>query len=100
MNICNRAYLSLAPTIGVFTPLLQEPMANPHTTLITLLINAVEEELINSGEDRDINVIKREITRVAKYLPYRPKLNSNDPYFLKLSFAKPLVRDVEQYLKI
>jgi hypothetical protein len=97
-NICDRAYIGLAPTIGIFAPLLQEPIANPHATLITLFMNAVEEEFMNSGEDHDMNVIMKEMALVAEYLPHRPNMNRNDPYFLKLLFAKPFVRDVERYL--
>lgn len=62
-------------------------------------MNALEEEFMNCGEGHDIKVMKKEMTLVAEYLPYRPNLESNDPYFLKLSFAKPLVRDVERYLR-
>jgi len=90
--------LGLAPTIGIFTPLLQEPAVNPHATLITLFMNAVEEEFINCGEDHDVEVMRSKLTLVSKYLPYRPNLNTNNPYFLKFSFAKPFVRDEERYL--
>jgi hypothetical protein len=97
-NICDRPYVGLASTIGIFSPLLQEPAVNPHATLITLFINAVEEEFRNSGEEYDMKIMRRELSLVSKYLPHRPNLNMNDPYILKFSFAKPLVRDVERYL--
>lgn len=53
---------------------------------------------MNNREDHDMNVIMKEIILVVEYLPYRPNINSNDLYFLKLSFAKLFVRDMERYL--
>jgi hypothetical protein len=97
-NICDRTYLGLAPTIGIFTPLLEAPTANPHATLITLFMNAIEEEFRECGEDHNASIMRKEISLLTKYIPYRPNLNDYDPDFIKLSFAKPLVRDVERYL--
>lgn len=61
-------------------------------------MNAVEEAQISCGEDRDENVLIKEMALVAKYIPHRPYLNTNDPHFLQLSFARAFVRDGERYL--
>lgn len=78
--------------------MLQKPTVNPHATLITLFMNAVQEGFMNSGDETDIKVMTREMALINEYLPYRPFLNTNDPYFIKVSFAKSLVRDVDRYL--
>jgi hypothetical protein len=62
-------------------------------------MNAVDEEFRNSGDEYDIKVMKREMSLVSEYLPCLPNFHINDPNFLKFSFAKPLVRDVEKYLR-
>ncbi|KAF2434008.1 hypothetical protein EJ08DRAFT_694040 [Tothia fuscella] len=97
-NICDGLYVGPAPTIAILTSLLQEPAVNSHATIITLLMNAVEEEFRRSGDDYNMEVMKKESTLVSKYLPARPYFDKNDPYFLMFAFAKPLVRDVERYL--
>jgi hypothetical protein len=62
-------------------------------------MNALEEEFANCGADYDPKVVRREVTLVTEYLPYRPTLSIYDPYYLKSSMAKTLVRDVERYLE-
>jgi hypothetical protein len=98
-NICDQAYLGFAPTIAVFSPLLENTVVNPHATLITLFMNALEEEFMNCGDERNKNVMMKELKLVTEYAGYRPNITKNDPYFLQLSFAKPLVRDKEKYLE-
>jgi len=91
--------VGLASTIAVFSPLLENPVANPYATLITLFMNAVEEEFMNCGDERNRNVMMKELKLVTEYAGYRPNVTKNDPYFLQLSFAKSLVRDKEKYLE-
>src|SRR6266480_5841399 len=83
-NLCDTPYLGLAATVGIFTPLLQEHKTNPHATLITLFMNAIEEEFEHCRDAYNTEVIMQEMTRIAKYLPYRPNLDRHDPYFLKM----------------
>ncbi|KAI1305140.1 hypothetical protein F5Y03DRAFT_406688 [Xylaria venustula] len=42
-NICDSAYLGIKTTLKTFGPLLRDPSANPHATLITVFLNAVFE---------------------------------------------------------
>ena len=91
--------MGLASTAKIFTPLLHEPKVNPHATLITLFINAVEEEFLDSGDDDNMTVVRKEAALVSEYLPYRANLVTNDPYLLNFMFVRPFVRDVERYLE-
>jgi len=62
-------------------------------------MNAVEEEFQNFGGAYDIQVMAQEMSLVTKYMPDIPNLNTNDPYFLKVSHAKSSVRDGDRYFK-
>jgi hypothetical protein len=98
-NICDTPYLGLAATVDIFTPLLQRHTTNPHATLITLFMNAIEEEFEHCGDAENTQIVVQELTRIAKYLPYRPNLDRYDPYSVKMLFATPLVRDADRYLE-
>ncbi|TLD18871.1 extracellular exo-polygalacturonase [Venturia nashicola] len=98
-NICDRTYLGLAATISYFSPLLETPAVNPHATLITLFMNALEEEFMNSGDERNKDVMTKELKLICEYAGKPSKITANDPSFLQLSFSKSLVRDKEKYLE-
>lgn len=98
-NICDHAYLGFAPTIIYFSPLLENPAVNPHATLITLFMNALQEVFKNCGDERNKNVITKELKLVMEYAGNPQNMTVNDPSFLQLSFAKSLVRDKEKYLE-
>jgi hypothetical protein len=98
-NICDQAYLGFASTLAVFSPLLENPVVNPHATLITLFMNAVEEEFMNCGDDNNVNVIMKEMKLVTEYAGYPPNVSTNDPNLMQLLLAKPLVREKEKYLE-
>lgn len=74
-------------------PLLQGPLINPYATLITLFMNAVDENI--TDEDRMANMTPHSPTtkRLLKYLP-RKGLHPNgmhpnlySPEAVKFSFA-------------
>jgi len=72
-------------------PLLQGPLINPHATLITLLMNAVDENTTN--QDKIANSTLHSLTkRLLKCLPRKGMpTNSFDPEVIKFSFAREIV---------
>ncbi|TLS25104.1 hypothetical protein PpBr36_06923 [Pyricularia pennisetigena] len=78
-------------------PLLQDPATNPHATLITLFMNAVDE---NRTEEDHIAEAKNSHStqRLLKYLPpNRPLLGKCDPHLVKFISARDLVTSYDQY---
>lgn len=73
-------------------PLLQNPPENPHATLMTLFINAVEETLINQDEQRDLIPDPRTTKRLIEYLPPKGRQPSPyDPELIKFNPGRDLV---------
>ncbi|KAF1812296.1 hypothetical protein P152DRAFT_487845 [Eremomyces bilateralis CBS 781.70] len=98
-NICDGPYLGPAPTVCIFAPFLQKRTTNPHASLITLFMNAVEEEYHHCGDQYNVQVMQRELQRIMKYMPYRPGMHRHDPALLQALSAKSLVRDGGRYLE-
>ena len=77
--------------------LLQEPHINPHATLVTLCMNAVDDNM--TDEDRMANMTPHSTTtkRLSKYLPRQEMhlngMNPNlpNPEFIKFAFARDSV---------
>lgn len=70
-------------------PLLQGPLINPHATLITLFMNAVDENMTDQDRVADLTPHSPTTKRLLKYLP--PKgmpTNPSDPEIIKFSFAR------------
>lgn len=79
-------------TIRLMMPLLQIPLINPHATLITLFMNAVDEHLTEQDRIADITPQILTTKRLFQYLP--PKgmpMNPFDPESIKISFAQHTV---------
>ena len=74
-------------------PLLQEPLINPHATLITLLMNVVDENITDQDRMADAAQHSPTSKRLLKYLPLKGLAPTNlyDPRIVKLSFARDLV---------
>lgn len=74
-------------------PLLQSPSINPHATLITLFMNAVDETRTQQDQMNDMGPHTQTTKRLLKYLP--PKgistINISDPELIKFSFARDSV---------
>lgn len=74
-------------------PLLQNPIQNPHATLITLFMNAVEEAM-TTFEDRlqGLTPDSRETKSLLKYLPPKGGPSSRyDPTLIKFQHGRELV---------
>lgn len=73
-------------------PLLQGPLANPHATIITLFMNAVDENITKQDRIADMTPHSPTTKRLLQYLP--PKTmptNHSDPEIIKFSFARDYV---------
>lgn len=65
-NIADGGYLGPIKTLATFSTLLKQPSQNPHATLITLFLNAIDE--VSTSADRLANIIP-ETNRLQRYLP-------------------------------
>ena len=77
-------------TISLMVPLLQEPLINPHATLITLFMNVVDENITDQERIADATPHSPTTKRLLKYLPLKgmPPINHSDPRIIKFSFAR------------
>ncbi|TVY43017.1 hypothetical protein LOCC1_G004360 [Lachnellula occidentalis] len=96
-NIADSGYLGPVKTLGTFSALLKQPSQNPHATLITLFLNAVEE--VSTRADSVTNMVQ-EMDRLKRYLPLDMQLlqrhnHMHNAEFLAFSCAKILVRDFD-----
>jgi hypothetical protein len=71
-------------------PLLQGPLINPHATLITLFMNAVDENMTDQDRIAEMAPHSPTTKRLLKYLPLKgvPPTNISDPRVIKISFAR------------
>jgi hypothetical protein len=73
-------------------PLLQTPEQNPHATLITLFMNAVEEAMTLEDRLQGMASDSRALRDLREYLPLKEKLASRyDPVLMKVQYAQELV---------
>ncbi|KAI6349206.1 hypothetical protein MCOR25_010692 [Pyricularia grisea] len=96
-NISDCGYLGPHLTVGIMAPMLQEPAVNPHATLITLFINAVNENM--TEQDRMETAISNHLSKIlVEYLPpIKPPIGKYDPGLIKFVSARDLVIGYEQY---
>lgn len=75
-------------------PLLQGPLVNPHATLITLFMNAVDDNITDQDKRADMTSQSLTTERLLKYLPPKGIMampNPSDPELIKLSYARAYV---------
>lgn len=75
-------------------PLLQGPLVNPNATLITLFMNAVDENMTTGDQIANISPHSPETKRLHKYLPHTNKgmtMNPSSPEIIKVLFARDVV---------
>ncbi len=92
-NISDSGYLGIHGTVALMVPLLQQPQDNPHATLVTLFMNAVDENQTDQDRLADISALSPTTKRLVKYFP--PKkgttLTISDPEVIKFSCARDVV---------
>ncbi|WQF89858.1 hypothetical protein CDEST_14872 [Colletotrichum destructivum] len=88
-NISDTGYLGIHRTLGCMVPLLQSPTVNRHATVITLVMNAVEENLTDL--ERFSGMIPGGATwmRTLRYLSLTNRqLEPKDPVIFKILAAQ------------
>jgi uncharacterized membrane protein (DUF106 family) len=70
-------------------PLLQTPLQNPHATLITLFMNAVEETLTDEDRMQGMTSHSRETKDLFQYI--RANSGNNPDVITKLTVGRELV---------
>lgn len=97
-NISDQWCLGPAGAVGHLSRFLQTPAANPHATLITLFLNAVQETMTPHEKQQDLG---SELQLVLKYLPFTtPPLDPRDPRLHMCMEACSLVRDNDKYFEL
>lgn len=83
----------MARTLFNMIPLLQKPLVNEHATLLTLFMNAVQEVLDHSGQDRPLDAKERAAMKgLLKYLPLgKPVASPFDPESIKFMVGRDAV---------
>ncbi|KAL2128172.1 hypothetical protein VTI74DRAFT_9548 [Chaetomium olivicolor] len=95
-NISDSGYLGIHHTIAFMPPLLQGPLVNPHATLITLFMNAVDENTTDEDRIADLAPHSSTMERLLKYLPRKGMPASQfDPELMKLYFSCDIVANHE-----
>lgn len=88
-NIADGGYLGIQRTIGLMVPLLQGPLINPHATLITLFMNAVDENTTDRERLADMTPHSPAMKTLLKYLPFKGRpTNPSDPELLQFLSAR------------
>ena len=78
-------------------PLLQNPVQNSHVTMITLFMNAVDENLTDDDEMKSLTPHSRETKDLLRYLPPKRARNSRyDPAIIKFNVGRDLVTTYDQ----
>lgn len=91
-NIADAGYLGIYKTLNCMIPLLQSPLENPHATLITLFMNAVDENMTEAEERSNMNAKGPTMKRILQYLsPPVRQLTPNDPIIFKILSARDSV---------
>ncbi|ROW09323.1 hypothetical protein VPNG_05867 [Cytospora leucostoma] len=95
-NICDKHYLGTQRTLALFGPKLCPQERNPHATLITLFMNAVEQECSRLDSFQDT---PHEMQKLSAFLPLAIPLDghTSDAKFLRFSQAKAMMRDGDKY---
>lgn len=93
-NIADQGWLGIHRTLLVAVPLLQSSHFNPHATLLTLFMNAVDETTTDEDRIRDSRPNSSSTKRLLRYLPPdgRP-MSSYDPRIIKFNLGRDLVTD-------
>ncbi|KAL1982084.1 hypothetical protein VTN96DRAFT_1797 [Rasamsonia emersonii] len=93
-NIADNAYLGPRTMLSTFGPLLKKQTENPHATLIGLFLNAIDEE-----DSQSLASLKSDLSYLSRFLPITPNFvrrgDKSDADFLRLIFARDMVRDVD-----
>ncbi|KAF5984263.1 hypothetical protein FCOIX_2766 [Fusarium coicis] len=91
-NLSDKAYMGINLTVAVMAPLLRSSTANPHATLITRFMTAIQENM--TSEDRlGMDKLDEMVEALEGYLP-EPSIPTTtwDLVVIKYIYASDLVR--------
>ncbi|KAK2829922.1 hypothetical protein FQN49_007126 [Arthroderma sp. PD_2] len=96
-NISDVFWLGIPRTLGLMMPLLQTPLENPHATLITLFMNAVEMALTDQERVQGLAARNSPAAKhLHQYLPLRGGPTSRyDPKVIKTIAGRDLVTNYD-----
>lgn len=95
-NIADAGYMGIWRTLNCMIPLLQTPVDNPHATLITLFMNAVDENISDAEIRAHTNAQGPTMKRILQYLSFSPRqLIPNDPILFKILAARGCVANYD-----
>ncbi|PYH34770.1 DUF4470 domain-containing protein [Aspergillus neoniger CBS 115656] len=94
-NIADQEFLGIHMTLYAMAPLLRNTVENPHATLITLFLNAIQESLTHKEHSREM--LKAHTNKyLSQYLFRKEKrIAVNDPRLIQLAMALPMVENHE-----
>lgn len=97
-NIADEAYLGTAGCLALLGTMLKTPDLNPHATLLTLYMNAVDE----MARDESMKDIEAEYKRTEPYIfkantPAQAPLQRYSKQQILLGASRTLLRDVDKY---
>ncbi|KAI0410710.1 hypothetical protein F5X98DRAFT_368641 [Xylaria grammica] len=91
-NIADKGWFGIHKTLATLGPFLQAPDINPHATLITSFINAVDENLTQQDRMANITPNSAETKTLLKYLHVKRAWASEyDPDLIKFQFGRDAV---------
>lgn len=97
-NISDCGYIGPFQTVGLLSPLLQSHAMNPHATLITLFMNAVDEIKTKQDQILEMSSSSLALKTLIKYMPPTGRSASkNDPAIMKLSSSVDYVASHDRY---
>lgn len=95
-NISDSGWLGIHRTLAYMIPLLQNKVDNPHATLITLFMNAVDETMTDEDRIQDMTQNSTSSRRLLQYLPPSGSLVSKyDPKLIKFNMGRDLVTEYD-----
>lgn len=95
-NISDGWYLGIENTLALFRPWLCPKQSNPHATLITLFLNAVQEEISDVDDFIDM---KQTTMQLVPFLSQSPPTlrDARDADYVRIVQARYLFRDGPKY---
>ncbi|KAG8525730.1 uncharacterized protein KY384_000490 [Bacidia gigantensis] len=92
-NIADSNYVGLQPVLSTLGPLLKRPVDNPQATLITLFMNATHLAEWDLGDTYKLSTLEKTLSRVKRFLPYKPSSNEYDPGVIRFKSAEGMFKD-------
>jgi hypothetical protein len=91
-NISDCGYVGPHLTVALMAPLLRNPAVNPHATLVTLFMNAVDKDFTDRDRVVEATENSQSTDTLIKYIqPTRSLTSEYDPALVKFSLARDCV---------